>query len=487
MASWVATPEVVEIAIPEAVNEDQVTWYEIAVKIRDVEWRVKRRYREFFELHEAVVNHGVDKDSLPEKKLIGNREPSFIMRRRKELESYIQSVFRFLLHSLPKELADFLLLTEFDDFFILRELASRHYDTMAKDHNQVDTEDAHGVDPAEADLSPLQLHAISMRMKSAVPPEDNDGDKRYDFTNVADMACGLQALSIRGSPDPVGSSNIVPNDLNFDFLAFKSLTKLILKGVNCSPERIEALGMTRKTLKHLEATECGLKSIADILLCDTPHMDIDSMDDDPAAAFVKADNKAKYGFDSLEYLNVRGNAIARIDVAINLAAPKLRTLLMGGNRVTLIENLSDLPELSVLELADNAIDNIDDLNTKLGQLTKLDLANNKIRNLAGASKMYSLQELNVASNKIHDMESVTPVTGLPNLESLNLQGNHVTTVVDYRLKVFESVGKRCSDLCLDNELPSQPEIDKVSVLMALRVAKEGKAATSLFGNLPRRV
>jgi hypothetical protein len=46
---------------------------------------------------------------------------------------------------------------------------------------------------------------------------------------------------------------------------------------------------------------------------------------------------------------------------------------------------------------------------------------------------------------------------------------------------------RCSDLCLDNETPSQSEVDKVSILMALRVAKEGKSPTSLFGNLPRPV
>ena len=56
-----------------------------------------------------------------------------------------------------------------------------------------------------------------------------------------------------------------------------------------------------------------------------------------------------------------------------------------------------------------------------------------------------------------------------------------------RLKVFESFGKRCAELCLDCETPSQPEVDKVSVLMALRVAKEGKEPTALFGNLPGRV
>ncbi len=92
-----------------------------------------------------------------------------------------------------------------------------------------------------------------------------------------------------------------------------------------------------------------------------------------------------------------------------------------------------------------------------------------------------------AANRIADLKSVEPVSRLPCLESLNLQGNKVTTVVDYRIKVFELFGKRCSEICLDNETPSQPEVDKVSVLMALRVAREGMAPTTLFGNLPRRV
>ena len=53
-----------------------------------------------------------------------------------------------------------------------------------------------------------------------------------------------------------------------------------------------------------------------------------------------------------------------------------------------------------------------------------------------------LQTLNVAGNKIRDLDHVFPVSKLPILESLNLQGNPVSTVVDYRLKVFESFGKR---------------------------------------------
>ena len=136
-----------------------------------------------------------------------------------------------------------------------------------------------------------------------------------------------------------------------------------------------------------------------------------------------------------------------IDQSINLV-PQVRTLLLGVNLIKQIENLEGLSNLSDLELSDNHLESLELLHTKLGQITSLDLANNKIRSLAGCSKLYSLININVASNKINDMDNVLPVSHLPCLESLNLQGNHVTTVVDYRLKVFEAFGKRCSDLCL---------------------------------------
>ena len=117
------------------------------------------------------------------------------------------------------------------------------------------------------------------------------------------------------------------------------------------------------------------------------------MDQDPSEDFVKA---GKHNFNNLEYLDLRGNAIERIDHAI-LLAPKVKTLLLGGNKIRKIENLSDLPDLSVIEISDNAIEAIDDLNTKVGQLTRLDLANNKIKTLNGCTKLYSLQHLNGTS------------------------------------------------------------------------------------------
>ena len=105
---------------------------------------------------------------------------------------------------------------------------------------------------------------------------------------------------------------------------------------------------------------------------------------------------------------------------------------MGGNNVDVVENLTQLTRLSVLELADNNVSEAVDLNAKLGQVERIDLSHNKLKSLSGFSRLYSLRHLNVSANRIKDLDSVRPVRGLPCLESLNLQGNVVTTIVDYR-------------------------------------------------------
>ena len=95
-------------------------------------------------------------------------DPSFIMKRRRDLESYLQSVFKFLQHSLPQNLAEFLCLTKYDQHFVLRQLASQQYELMTSETLKEDST-----------LTPLELFAISRRLKTPViwvakfPNEEN--------------------------------------------------------------------------------------------------------------------------------------------------------------------------------------------------------------------------------------------------------------------------------------------------------------------------
>lgn len=158
--------QLVSIAIPEVVTEDGVTFYVVRVEVADddafapVAWTVKKRYSDFAELHATLTSDpagaAIDAASLPEKKYIGNRDPAFIMKRRKELEAYLTSVFRFLQLALPSSMAEFLDFDKYDINFVLKNLAGKYHDVV----------EAGGVGAAAPDAapetrwSPLEMFAI---------------------------------------------------------------------------------------------------------------------------------------------------------------------------------------------------------------------------------------------------------------------------------------------------------------------------------------
>lgn len=81
----------VEARIPSTEQVEGVTLYNVILKVGPVEWSVKQRYNAFSELHDKLVsNHGVARDLLPPKKIIGNKDPAFIEKRRVDLELYLQ-------------------------------------------------------------------------------------------------------------------------------------------------------------------------------------------------------------------------------------------------------------------------------------------------------------------------------------------------------------------------------------------------------------
>ena len=110
------------------------------------------------------------------------------MKRRKELEAYLQSVFNFLRHSLPQKFIDFICLPQYDLHYVLRNIAAEYHDSLEA-----------GIRKDQASWSPIEIHAISERLKAPRPPEDTD-DQRHDFVNVADFACQVIVHIIWGNP-----------------------------------------------------------------------------------------------------------------------------------------------------------------------------------------------------------------------------------------------------------------------------------------------
>ncbi|KAJ8877231.1 hypothetical protein PR048_021685 [Dryococelus australis] len=113
----------------------------------------------------------------------------------------------------------------------------------------------------------------------------------------------------------------------------------------------------------------------------------------------------------------------------------------------------------------------------MGHIVVLDLSQNNISSLQGFSKLYSLESLDVGCNQLSEVVEVKHISSLPCLENLILLGNPVAIVVDYRVRVLEHFGSHAGEICLDNDKPTQKELDTVAVLQAIRIVKEGRTPT----------
>lgn len=428
-------------------NADHVTYYEVEVNIGEISWIVQKRYKEFLELHKLLVKeHTVTKDILPAKKIIGNKEPDFIERRRVGLEIYLQTVMSFLQKSMPEELFHFLEFEKYDVILIVKNLASDFFQNG----------DSYLLSNDSYSFNVLQLHAISERLKLPCPDSENN---EYNFSHVLDFCSKLKFLSINGGNHLVGTSNILYNSLNFELSSFKNVSRF--ECYNVSTPMIYDLNTLRSTVCIITIYNSKLKTPEDILLSDCVHKEW-YQDMDPSMIW----NKVKV-------IDFSWNEIQTLE-SLTVLTPNVKTINLNGNLLNTIEDVTSLTRLSHLSLSNNNIIEVFDLHTKLGNVISLNLSSNKISDLKAFSKLFSLEMLDLGSNFVVDIEQIKHLSGLQNLNYLVLSGNPVSTVVDYRIKVLGILNKRTSEFCLDNERPTQKELDTVAIMHALRIAKEGK-------------
>lgn len=111
---------------------------------------------------------------------------------------------------------------------------------------------------------------------------------------------------------------------------------------------------------------------------------------------------------------------------------RLEELLLEDNEISNIENLDRLVLLKKLNLARNRISTIVHLDA-LENLTQLSLEDNLITSLRGLGSAMKLMELYLSNNRIEGLKEIQHLKSLPKLTILDLSGNEVTRVVDYRL------------------------------------------------------
>lgn len=223
---------------------------------------------------------------------------------------------------------------------------------------------------------------------------------------------------------------------------------------------ITDLGELRSTLKTLEIHNSNLLHLSQLLMCDQIHKE----EIDPSGPNV---------FKSIITADFSSNNLTAIDKSVQLLQ-NVETLNFEDNKIEDLQYLNSLIKLKYLNLSANAFKSTQNLEIKLCKIVSLNLSQNQLTSLKEFSKLYSLETLDVSSNKISDVSEVKHISHLPCLENLVLTGNAVSVIVDYRIKVLELFGSRAPEICLDNEKSHQKELDKVAILQAIRLAKEGK-------------
>lgn len=124
MSNYYKNPLETTIAIPKVDLIDGTAFYNIQVTcFHNCEWTVSRRYRDFDELNEKLVNYSISKDLLPKKKVIGNTNAKFIEQRREDLQKYLQTIAHMMQKHMPIEFVEFLDFHKYDVIFVLQNLA----------------------------------------------------------------------------------------------------------------------------------------------------------------------------------------------------------------------------------------------------------------------------------------------------------------------------------------------------------------------------
>jgi len=153
---------------------------------------------------------------------------------------------------------------------------------------------------------------------------------------------------------------------------------------------------------------------------------------------VKIDDLSHHHF--LQVLILDNNEIRFIEGLTE--CHRMQELSLANNKITHIENLDNLP-LHRLCLKGNRIAEIENLETLL-VLHEVDLSWNQIKSLGGLEDHDLLHTINLENNLVDDMLQIQHLTRLANLRILDLEGNPIQNLNDYRMEVLYNIQRLCN-------------------------------------------
>ncbi|XP_075431148.1 nischarin isoform X3 [Ascaphus truei] len=436
---------------------ENYTVYIIEVYVGIYLWTVKHRYSDFYDLHEKLtVENKMDKNLLPPKKIIGKNSKSFVERRQKELEVYLQTLFARFPSAVPRALSYFLHF----DLYEIHGIAAALAEELFHKGEQV-------LAAGEVfNIKPLQLYAVTQQLRQG-KPTCVTGDAKTDLGHILDFTCRLKYLKISGTRGPVGTSNIEEHSLPYDLSIFKSLRQIEIS--QCDAKHIMGLTSCKNTLATI-SVRFSTTSMKDVLVPEAAEFDQWEPEGTASTCPITA---VVPKWKTLTTLDMSHNRISLIDDSVKLI-PQIEFLDLSHNGISTVENIQHLYNLIHLDLSYNKLSVLEGVHAKLGNIKTLHLAGNVLESLSGLCKLYSLVNLDLSNNKIKQLDEIKNIGNLPCLEKVILINNPLTIVPDYRTKVLAQFGARASEICLDNTSATEKELDTVEVLKAIHKAKEVK-------------
>lgn len=430
------------ISIPQTDDEKGVTIYIISVHVGEISWTVRRRYKQFVELHDKLVNgHGIAYDILPPKKVIGNRDEEFIKKRQIKLQKYlIHVLYHFkqidnVPQIMPKVLALFLDFHKYDLFYMIQELAAdfsvRGNLILSKTRTYV--------------FDVLHIYAISemlknplTRIQQATMRYGTGYDRRNDFQFILNVCNHVPSVTIEGCWSCVDASNIVPNHYSYDLTVFENMRNLTLR--RAVFEKIHNAEILHANLVSLRINQSRVKNLREILVLNASN-----------------DSSEEQLWERLAELDVSQNKIREFDESIRLM-PNLRQLTANYNQISELNDIRRLTNLTHLSLSNNRISSVNGLHTCVGKITHIDLSHNEISSLKGFEKLECLEDINLKANKISDITEIQNIKFLVKLNHLVLTMNPVVNITDYRIKVLKQFGDRSTIIWLDEQKTADKEL-----------------------------
>lgn len=144
-------------------------------------------------------------------------------------------------------------------------------------------------------------------------------------------------------------------------------------------------------------------------------------------------------------------------------AGTLQSLDLSGNLFnTIPDALASLTHLRALNLSNCMIEDITTLSQNpLPAITTLNLRSNRLKNLSGIEKLYSLERIDVRDNKLRDPTELARLTGIPEIIDVYVAKNHFTrTHSNYRVTIFNlfrSTPGHSQDVTIDSQGPLSHE------------------------------